>query len=434
MKKIIIIAILAICFTNVSAQGIQFFHGTFEEAKAKAKKENKKIFVDVFTTWCGPCKKMAKEVFPDKAVGDYFNANFVSMKLDAENEASHDFFKAYKANSYPTYFWVDAEGVLLDRQSGSSTPEGFIDMAKAAVGKSLGAEMTNLKARWDGGERNANLVREYVLGILPTSDPNAMYPAMIDYVSALSPEQQNSNETYQLLKGFCAPQDGYLKDDILTKIYLANIKENEKLDSKFSIDNRSMSSSLYRTFVRSHTSTYLKTNISVTESDKKIKAAVKYIRSLNFVYQEMYIECIEAEKLLYTKNYEKGIVKVEQIVAKYGANHPTLRGNLLYTLIMSGYYQQDKKPKIDAVVKLASENLSVMPSKTAVSYYAAAQYAAGNYKEAYSAMAWKTFYSDSDVSNAVWTKMNIENIRTKFPASTVETEAETSRIKALHKR
>ena len=51
---------------------------SFEEALQKAKQENKLIFVDLYTTWCGPCKKMAAETFPQQAVGDYFNKNFVN--------------------------------------------------------------------------------------------------------------------------------------------------------------------------------------------------------------------------------------------------------------------------------------------------------------------------------------------------------------------
>ena len=61
--------------------GVKFIH-SFEEAMKIAQKENKLIFMDAYTTWCGPCKLLNKRTFPKKEVGDYFNANFVNVKVD----------------------------------------------------------------------------------------------------------------------------------------------------------------------------------------------------------------------------------------------------------------------------------------------------------------------------------------------------------------
>ena len=65
-------------------EGIKFFEGTWEEALTLAKKEHKIIFVDAYTTWCGPCKQMAKDVFTQKEVGDFYNKSFINVKLDME--------------------------------------------------------------------------------------------------------------------------------------------------------------------------------------------------------------------------------------------------------------------------------------------------------------------------------------------------------------
>ena len=72
MRKYITIALALFFSVSVFAQdGIQFNHGTWAEVLATAKKENKLVFVDAFTTWCGPCKWMAKNTFPVKEVGTY---------------------------------------------------------------------------------------------------------------------------------------------------------------------------------------------------------------------------------------------------------------------------------------------------------------------------------------------------------------------------
>ncbi len=64
MKKILFL-IIALPFYTLAQQGMKFEHGiTWKEIQAKAKAENKYIFMDAFTTWCGPCKYMAANIFP----------------------------------------------------------------------------------------------------------------------------------------------------------------------------------------------------------------------------------------------------------------------------------------------------------------------------------------------------------------------------------
>ena len=67
-------------------KGVKFEEGTFAEALALAKKENKLVFMDCYTAWCGPCKILAKKIFPIKEIGDFFNAHFVNIQMDMENQ------------------------------------------------------------------------------------------------------------------------------------------------------------------------------------------------------------------------------------------------------------------------------------------------------------------------------------------------------------
>ncbi len=69
-----------------SDSGMQFVqHSSWTKILAKAKEENKLIFVDCYATWCGPCKKMAKEVFPLADVGAFYNANYINVKAQMDS-------------------------------------------------------------------------------------------------------------------------------------------------------------------------------------------------------------------------------------------------------------------------------------------------------------------------------------------------------------
>lgn len=76
MKKIILLLFMFLSVTLLRAQ-TNFRDITYREAIAAARTEKKLVFIDFYTSWCGPCKMMTNNVFPMKNVGEYLNAKFV---------------------------------------------------------------------------------------------------------------------------------------------------------------------------------------------------------------------------------------------------------------------------------------------------------------------------------------------------------------------
>lgn len=106
-------------------KGTQFFKGTFDQALAKAKLENKKLMVDCYTLWCGPCRMMAKQVFPDEKLGKFMNENFVCLQLDMEHGEGPERNKTFKVKAYPTFIFFDADGKEMNRFEGMAYQDEF---------------------------------------------------------------------------------------------------------------------------------------------------------------------------------------------------------------------------------------------------------------------------------------------------------------------
>jgi thiol:disulfide interchange protein len=117
-------------FKEDTADGIQFQKGNWQQALDLAKKENKVVFLDIYATWCGPCKQLKKYTFAEKSAGDFFNANFVNMALDGEQEEGAALAQKFGIEVYPTLMFVTPEGELITKSPGFRTASDLINLGK----------------------------------------------------------------------------------------------------------------------------------------------------------------------------------------------------------------------------------------------------------------------------------------------------------------
>jgi thioredoxin-related protein len=129
--------------TTSSEGGIHWM--TIEEAMAASAKEPRKIMIDVYTKWCGPCKMMSQNTFTDSSVVDYMNKNYYCVKFDAESadsvvfqgktyknpgydptktgrNAVHEFSRYLQVSAYPTLIFMDEKGGYIGPVVGYKTP------------------------------------------------------------------------------------------------------------------------------------------------------------------------------------------------------------------------------------------------------------------------------------------------------------------------
>ncbi|MFV8225050.1 thioredoxin family protein [Christiangramia aquimixticola] len=144
MKKIFFLLSLIVSVSTLQAQEIKWM--SMNEALKAQKAKPKKIFVDAYTTWCGPCKLLDKNTFGNKDVINYINKHYYAVKFNAEgNEvinyrdkvfknpnydpnksgrnAVHEFALAMGVSAYPTMVFFDEKGDFLSPLKGYLTPD-----------------------------------------------------------------------------------------------------------------------------------------------------------------------------------------------------------------------------------------------------------------------------------------------------------------------
>ena len=133
--RIFIVLIWCFWFVGVDAQNrsIVFREGNWEKILKQAKKEKKLIFVDCYTSWCGPCKMLAKNVFTQDKVADFYNTEFVCVKMDMEKGEGPVILNTYKINAFPTLLFVNGEGGEVYRIVGSKKEAELLQVGADAL-------------------------------------------------------------------------------------------------------------------------------------------------------------------------------------------------------------------------------------------------------------------------------------------------------------
>jgi thioredoxin-related protein len=126
MKQSSLIIALFLLFSYSGFSQVNFETISIEEALAKAEKEQKNVFIDVYTTWCGPCKRMDENVFSRKDVGERMAKEYIALKIDNERSPYRDAVGKYGIKGYPTMLILDSKGKEIGRIYGSRSPEGFM--------------------------------------------------------------------------------------------------------------------------------------------------------------------------------------------------------------------------------------------------------------------------------------------------------------------
>jgi len=177
--------------------GIPFFTGTWAELLDKAQAANKPIFVDCYTTWCGPCKWMDKNVFPTDSAGAFYGHRFICYRLDMEKDEGPEIARQYSVRYYPTFLYLDGQGNLLHRAKGRQPVADFIQTGQTALNpqKRLGT----LQQQYDSGDRSRPFLLRYASMMAAAGMAEQARSVAMSYFDQIEPEALADSANFELL-------------------------------------------------------------------------------------------------------------------------------------------------------------------------------------------------------------------------------------------
>lgn len=217
---------------EVAKPGVEEFKGSYNEALAKSKSESKMLFIDCYTQWCGPCKLMSAQVFPDKEVGDFMNPMFVFMKLDMENGEGLELSKTFKVRAYPTYIVLNSDGVEQFRFEGYKPADQFIAAIKARIDKEKTLEV--LQNKYNSGNREMDFLTEYIAALSVEKKSNEAFEAVTFYMDNLPVEEKYDVKNWKYWTNY-----GYYKSEKNFTFLIENqfkFKVGKKVVTDFFVD------------------------------------------------------------------------------------------------------------------------------------------------------------------------------------------------------
>ncbi|MCP4442678.1 MAG: thioredoxin family protein [Aureispira sp.] len=341
----------------VVAQGIEFEKGSWAEVKEKAKKENKPIFVDAYTTWCGPCKWMAKNVFTEESVGEFFKANFVSYKMDMEKGEGPEFAKTHKVMAYPTLLFFGVNGDLVHKTVGAKQVDALISESEKALDPEK--QIYTLKKKFDKGERDPKFLYDYAFALQEAyEDPTAVVKA---YLKTQKQEdlasKRNFDFLYNLVRDFNSDEFKYVVN---------NKEKFEKAASKEDVDK-------YISGVLASAANNLLRNENSSAKDiKSLEKEFKSVAPNKAAYYSAYLRCY-----FYQTDTKKGFKYTKKYMEKYCSNHSEMN-----SIAWTYYEQEDNPKKLDAALGWVERAISIDKNWYNTDTRAHLLYKLGRYKQA----------------------------------------------------
>ena len=197
-KLLIVVVLSATTISFSYAQGIKFVESSYNEALKQAEQENKLLFMDCYTSWCGPCRLLANRVFPNDSIGQFFNKHFISLKVDMEKGEGPALARQYGVKAYPTLLFIDpSTQEIVSQVVGFRTVKALLEDAQKAANPNR--NLQGLAAQFNENPANPAIASAYLESLWAASLTQERDETLKKYLSRLTPEEICTTDNWKIL-------------------------------------------------------------------------------------------------------------------------------------------------------------------------------------------------------------------------------------------
>jgi len=216
-------------FSYSQNRAIKFEEGPWKEIVAKAKTQNKLIFIDAYSTRCRPCKYLASRVFTNDSAADFYNDNFINAHFDMEKGEGLTIRSKYDVKAFPTLMFIDGNEQLVHKGVGAMGATALIKLGKNALNPE--EQLITYNKKYDSGNRDPEFVVKY-LKVL--RDSYSDYHKVVDeYLLTIREDKLIDKNNWEIIKNY---QHDINSREI--KLLIKNKKQFAEAFSEKEVDNK----------------------------------------------------------------------------------------------------------------------------------------------------------------------------------------------------
>lgn len=196
----LVLFFLSISGLNAQNRCIRFGDDDWTMLLKKAEKSGKLIFVDCYTSWCGPCKTLAKDIFTLDSVADFFNQHFLCVQFDMEKGKGLELKKPFEIRAYPTLLFINGKNQIIHRIVGCDGPGYLMGEARKALDPQL--NFRAMQKRYAAGERGAAFILEYLKYLDHAYLEGEANAVALDYLQAFKEEELITSGNWKIIEQY----------------------------------------------------------------------------------------------------------------------------------------------------------------------------------------------------------------------------------------